>query len=88
VAKEIVTKFTVGKNEGCDILKGKLGIGERQNYSNGSLRPTIRKLGNENINEIVWMWFVSGTARNFQMQDQWCRNRNVLNQILLYYKKQ
>jgi hypothetical protein len=40
---------------------------QTQNCSIGSIKGKLRKTGNENIDEIVWEWFVSSRARNFQI---------------------
>jgi hypothetical protein len=54
-------KQTVGKSE----------IGKTQVYEwltgNGSMKNEIKTAGNENINETVWDWFDSTTARKMRL---------------------
>jgi hypothetical protein len=57
--KQIVAKFNIGKTQVCDILKAKSEIKNQWLHCNGSTKWKLRKTGNEDINEIVWEWFVS-----------------------------
>jgi hypothetical protein len=47
-----------------DILKSKSDIKREWLTGNGSMKRKLKKTGNEDINEIVWNWFVSARATN------------------------
>jgi hypothetical protein len=65
--KQIVAKFNIGKTQVYDILKAKSEIKNQWLNCNGSIKRKLMKTGNEDINEIVWEWFVSARSRNFRI---------------------
>jgi hypothetical protein len=66
--KQIMMKFNVGKTEVYNILKAKSKIKNLWlNCSKCSTEWKLRKTENESINKIVCEWFVSTSARSFQI---------------------
>jgi hypothetical protein len=65
--KQIVDKFKIGKTQVYDILKSKCDIKREWLTGNGSMKRKLKKTGNEDINEIVWDWFVSAREKKFSV---------------------
>jgi arabinogalactan endo-1,4-beta-galactosidase len=61
----MVTSFNTKKTQVYGITRQ---VGNQwQNCSNGSIKQKLRKIGNEDISEIVWKRFVNVKARNFRI---------------------
>jgi hypothetical protein len=57
--------FNVGKTKVYEILKKKTEILKRWiNCANGKIKRELKKTANDDVNEIVWEWFVSVRAKN------------------------
>jgi hypothetical protein len=65
--KQIIGKFKIGKTQVYDILKLKLDMKREWLTGNGSMKRTLKKTGNVDINEIVWHWFVSARAKKISV---------------------
>jgi predicted DNA-binding protein YlxM (UPF0122 family) len=62
--KQIMTMFNVGKTQVYEILKKKTEILKRwENYANGKIKRELMETANEDVNEIVWEWFVGVRAK-------------------------
>jgi hypothetical protein len=61
--KQIVGKFKIGKTQVYVIFKSKSVITHKWLTGNGSMKRKLKETGNEDINEIVWDWFVSARAK-------------------------
>lgn len=67
-AKQIMKMFNIGKTQVYDILKKKTEILKLwENCANGKIKRERRKTANEDINEIMWNWFVSVRAKNHRV---------------------
>jgi hypothetical protein len=56
--------FNVARTQVYEILKKKTEILKRwENCANGKIRE-LKKTANEDVNKIVWGWFVSVRAKN------------------------
>jgi hypothetical protein len=62
--KQIVGKFKIGKTHVYNILKSKSDIKRKWLIGNGSMKRKLKKTGNEDINKILWDWFVSARQKN------------------------
>ena len=40
-----------------------------ENCGNGKIKRELKKTANEDVNEIVWEWFVSVRAKNHRVSD-------------------
>ena len=61
-------KFSVGKTQVYDILKDKDKLVDQwKNCSNGSIKRQLRHTGNEDINNLLWEWFVAARAKNHRL---------------------
>jgi hypothetical protein len=67
--KQIVDKFKIGKTQVYDILKSKSDTKREWLTGNGSMKRKLKKTGNEDINEIVWDWFVSARAKKISVSE-------------------
>ncbi|GBM73702.1 hypothetical protein AVEN_177750-1 [Araneus ventricosus] len=67
LAKQIIKKFKIGKSQFYEIFKKKNEITELWSSGNGSIKRKMRQTVNEEINEIVWEWFVDARSRNLQI---------------------
>jgi hypothetical protein len=81
--KQIVDKFKIGKTQVYDILKSKSDIKREWLTGNGSMKRKLKKTGNEDINEIVWDWFISARAKKFSvsgpmLQQKWLIHKEKL----------
>jgi hypothetical protein len=57
--------FNVGKIQVYEILKKTTEIlKRRENCANGKIKRALKKTANEDVNEIVWKWFVSVKEKN------------------------
>ena len=66
--KQIMKMFNIGKTQVYEILKKKTEILMRwENCANGKIKRELKKTANEDINEIVWEWFVSVRAKNHRV---------------------
>jgi len=62
--KQIMKMFNVCKTQVYEILKKKTKILMRwENCANGKIKRVLKKTANEDVNEIVWEWFVSVRAK-------------------------
>jgi len=60
--------FNIGKTQVYEILKKKMEILMRwENCGNGKIKRERKKTANEDVNEIVWDWFVSVRAKNYRV---------------------
>src|SRR5215469_13766585 len=60
--------FNVGKTQVYEILKKKTEILMWwENCGNGKIKRELKKTANEDVNEIVWEWFVSVRAKNHRV---------------------
>jgi len=63
--KQIMKMFNVGKTQVYEILKKKTEIVMRwENCANVKIKRELKKTANEDVNEIMWEWFVSVRAKN------------------------
>src|SRR5215469_7205770 len=63
--KQIMKMFNVGKTQVYEILKKKTEILMWwENCGNGKIKRELKKTANEDINEIVWEWFVSVSEKS------------------------
>src|SRR5215469_232985 len=63
--KQIMKMFNVGKTQVYEILKKKTEILMWwENCGNGKIKRELKKTANEDVNEVVWEWFVSVRAKN------------------------
>lgn len=60
----ITKKFNIGKTQFYEIMKNKEEIKENWLKGNGEMKRKLRKTGNEEINELIWEWFVNDRSRN------------------------
>ncbi|GBO01842.1 hypothetical protein AVEN_213619-1 [Araneus ventricosus] len=67
-AKQIIEKFKAGKSQFYEIFKTN-EITELWLNGNGSTKRKMRKTANEEINEIVWEWFVNARSRNLPISE-------------------
>jgi hypothetical protein len=66
--KQIMKMFNIGKTQVYEILKKKTEILMRwENCGNGKIKRELKKTANEDVNEIVWEWFVSVRAKNHRV---------------------
>ena len=66
--KQIMKMFNVGKTQVYEILKKKTEILMRwENCANGKIKRELKKTANEDVNEIVWEWFVSVRSKNHRV---------------------
>ena len=66
--KQIMKMFNIGKTQVSQILKKKTEILMRwENCGNGKIKREFKKTANEDVNEIVWEWFVSVRAKNHRV---------------------
>jgi len=66
--KQIMKMFNIGKTQMYEILKKKTEILMRwENCGNGKIKRELKKTANEDVNEIVWEWFVSVRAKNHRV---------------------
>lgn len=65
--REIMLRFKCGKTQIYDTLKNKDKIREEWMKGNGQMKRKAKKTGNEEINGIVWEWFVSARAKNLPL---------------------
>ena len=66
--KQIMKMFKIGKTQVYEILKKKTDILMRwENCGNGKIKRELKKTANEDVNEIVWEWFVSVRAKNHRV---------------------
>ncbi|GBL82377.1 Tigger transposable element-derived protein 4 [Araneus ventricosus] len=63
-AKQIIEKFKIGKSQFYEIFKKKNEITELSLNGNGSTKRKMRKTAKEEINEIVWEWFLDARSLN------------------------
>jgi len=60
--------FNVGKTQVYEIPKKKTEILMRwENCANGKIKRELKKTTNEDVNEMVWKWFVSVRAKNHRV---------------------
>jgi predicted DNA-binding protein YlxM (UPF0122 family) len=63
---QIMKMFNVGKTQVYEIIKKKTEILKRwENCANGKIKRELKKIANEDINEIVWEWFVSVSVGSY-----------------------
>jgi predicted DNA-binding protein YlxM (UPF0122 family) len=63
--KQIMKILNVGKTQVYEILKKKTEILKRwETCANEKIKRELKKTANEDVNEIVWEWFVSVRAKN------------------------
>ena len=63
--KQIMQMFNIGKTQVYEILEKKTEIlMQWENCANGKINRERKKTANEDVNEIVWEWFVSVRAKN------------------------
>ncbi|GBN44737.1 hypothetical protein AVEN_113125-1 [Araneus ventricosus] len=67
-AKQIIEKFKIGKSQFHEIFK-KNEITELWLNGNGSTKRKMRETVNEEINDIVWEWFVDARSRNLPISE-------------------
>ena len=66
--KQIMKMFNVGKTRVYEILKNKTeNLMRWENCVNGKIKRELKKTANEDVNEIVWEWFVSVRAKNHRV---------------------
>jgi len=66
--KQNMKMFSVGKTQVYEILKKKTEIlMQCENCANGKIKRQLKKTENEDVNEIVWEWFVSVRAKNHRV---------------------
>ena len=79
--KQIMKRFNIGKTQVYEILQKKMEILMRwENGGNGKIKRELKKTANEDVNEIVWEWFVSVRAKITAYHVLWYRN--MLNRSL------
>ncbi|PNF15387.1 hypothetical protein B7P43_G01016 [Cryptotermes secundus] len=65
--KQIMKMFNVGKTQVYEILKKKTEILKQwETCANGKIKRELKKTAKEDVNKIVWEWFVSVRAKNHQ----------------------
>ena len=63
--KQIMKMFNIGKTQVSQILKKKTEIlMQWENCGNGKIKREFKKTANEDVNEIVWEWFVSVSEKS------------------------
>jgi hypothetical protein len=62
--KQILVKIKIGKTQVDDILKSKSDIKCEWLTGNCSMKRKLKNTGNEDINEIVWQWFICARTKN------------------------
>ena len=73
--KQIMTMFNVGKTHVYEMLKKKTKILLRwENCANGKIERELKETANEDVNEILWEWFVSVRAKITACRVLWYRN--------------
>ena len=66
--KQIMKMFNVGKSQVYEILKKKKEILMWwENWANGKIKRDLKKAANEDVNEIVWEWFVIVRKKNHRV---------------------
>ena len=66
--KQIMKMFNIGKTQVYEILKKKTEILMRwENCGNGKMKGDIKKIANEDVNEIMWKGFVSVRVKNHRV---------------------